>query len=296
MMNNLSDIELLNELSIRLQKNQEDMDSKNRLLKDLENLNSKLIQSEKVKSEFLSNIRNEINNPLSSILGLSSLLLSGSDNLTEDVSRKVQLIHEESLKLNFQLRNIFTAAEIEAGKLNIEISRINLFELVSNVAGNFQWQASKKQVRINILNQLSDLQTLFYHDAEKLSVILSNLISNAIEFSFSGGDVNIIVADDFIEVVDTGIGISEEDHERIFDRFVQLNSGSTKLYAGHGLGLAVVKDLSDLINSEIVLKSSLNNGSSFKLNLSSFEPNDLMGDSMDGNEFLFSNNDDEILF
>ena len=168
--------------------------------------------------------------------------------------------------------------------------------MVSNVAGNFQWQASKKQVRINILNQLSDLQTLFYHDAEKLSVILSNLISNAIEFSFSGGDVNIIVADDFIEVVDTGIGISEEDHERIFDRFVQLNSGSTKLYAGHGLGLAVVKDLSDLINSEIVLKSSLNNGSSFKLNLSSFEPNDLMGDSMDGNEFLFSNNDDEILF
>ena len=71
------------------------MDSKNRLLKDLENLNSKLIQSEKVKSEFLSNIRNEINNPLSSILGLSSLLLSGSDNLTEDVSRKGQLIHEE---------------------------------------------------------------------------------------------------------------------------------------------------------------------------------------------------------
>jgi len=75
-MNTVSDIELLNELSRRLKKTHEDLDSKTNLLKDLESLNHKLIQSEKVKSEFLSNIRNEINNPLSSILGLSSILMN----------------------------------------------------------------------------------------------------------------------------------------------------------------------------------------------------------------------------
>lgn len=293
-MYNISDIELLNELSKRLKKTNEDLDAKTNLLKDLEGLNQKLIHAEKVKSEFLSNIRNEINNPLSSILGLSSILMNPNTDKS-NIEKNARLINEEAYKLNFQLKNIFIAAEIEAGKLMLEISKINLVDLLNNIKNDFQSNAQKKNISIQLIEK-STVSELIFNDAEKLSVIFSNLLANAIEFSPINSKITILIDKNCVEIIDNGIGISSENHQSIFDRFVQLNHGSTKLYAGHGLGLAIVKDLVEMVNSQIVLKSELNNGSNFKVKVSEFDSSDFTSESTDGSEFLFSNNEDDILF
>lgn len=289
----MNDNELLIELAARFKKNREDLEAKNLLLKDLEKLNAKLLRSEKVKSEFLSNIRNEIINPLSSILGLSAMVAKGDD--VEAAKKHAKLINEEAFKLNFQLHNIFIAAELEAGKTALEISMVKLAHIAAMVIKDFQNWALKKNIKISIVNH-SQKEAGIYSDAEKLSTILANLIANAIEFSNTNSEVIVETSNRTIKVIDKGIGISNTHQKIIFDRFVQLNSGSTKNYAGHGLGLAVVKDLCDVIGATITLQSEEGKGTVFSLELKELNPQDTEANAVNGNDFLFTNDDEGMIF
>ncbi len=293
-MTEMNDNELLIELAARFKKNQDDLNAKNTLLKDLEVLNAKLLRSEKMKSEFLSNIRNEIINPLASIMGLSGLLANANSDV-ETIKKKARLINEEAFKLNFQLRNIFIAAELEAGKAALEISNVNLSELANAIIKEFHHSATKKNITITH-NHNTENDATIYSDTEKINTILSNLIANAIEFSGNDSVITIETDQNTIKVSDNGIGIDKENQKIIFDRFVQLNSGSTKTYAGHGLGLAVVKDLCDIIGANITLQSRTGQGSVFNVELKALNPNDKQLNDTDGNDFLFTNDEEGMIF
>jgi len=127
-------------------------------------------------------------------------------------------------------------------------------------------------VSIELLLQNPDQPLRINTDAEKLQIILSNLLANAVEFSLEGGVVQVSISLDeekglLLSVQDHGRGIANEDLGRIFDRFVQLETGSTRCHAGHGLGLSITKTLIDLLQGTITVESSPGNGSIFTLTL-----------------------------
>ena len=272
-----------------------ELEEQGKLLKKLEDVNEKLIASEKLKSQFLSNIRNEINNPLTSILGLSKKIPSyvNDEDALERVSR---LIYQEAFSLDFQLRNVFVAAELESGTLFPENTKIEIEHLVEQIIHEFNHLIVEKELSVNLSNE-SGIEH-FNSDAEKIHLILSNLISNAIGFSNPKGaiDVTINQVDNKLQVSikDYGIGIDEKNHEVIYDRFKQLDAGSTKNHLGHGLGLSVTKELLEMIGGSISLESEPDKGSKFTFEVEE-NKDGLENLTLGGNEFLFDDGED-ILF
>jgi signal transduction histidine kinase len=285
----------LDELKLRFDRNQKILKEQARLLNELALVNNKLVESEKLKSQFLSNIRNEINNPLTSILGLAQIISNGGQK-EEDLKRVGQLIYQEAFILDFQLRNIFVAAELESGLLFPEASRVNVEQLVSQVLNEFGHLIKKKEIDIKVTIDVQDKN--FFCDGEKIHMVLINLLSNAIEYSNIGGKLLLTISTDreklTASIQDFGLGIDANDHQAIFDRFKQLDAGTTKTHQGHGLGLSVTRELVDLLGGTIDIESELSSGSKFTVQLPRFEQPENIDATFGGNEFLFEA--DEELF
>src|SRR5687768_5674634 len=132
-MSKLTDKELLEELQNRFSENKKSLEELSTLTKQLQALNDKLKESEKIKSLFLANIRNEMNDPLTSILGLSKNIQSPDNSQWEKTRAMAALIHAEAFNLDFQLRNIFAAAELESGELELEVVQVDIYTLAKNV-------------------------------------------------------------------------------------------------------------------------------------------------------------------
>ena len=188
------------------------------LMSNLEGLNKKLQESESLKSSFLSNVRNEINNPLTSIMGLSEQIMSGVNLEFDSIMQRALMIYAEAFDLDFQLRNIFIAAELEAGEALPGIANVDVDALIKSTINAFRHKANKKKIIIHYsymsINETEE-KNLLKTDPEKLKLILSNLLSNALEFSKDGGSVKLVAKRDnkclVFSVKDSGIGIDEED-------------------------------------------------------------------------------------
>jgi len=297
-MHNLSDEQLVEELKFRLDQSRKSLNDLSVVNRKLVEMNHKLEASEALKSNFLSNIRNEINNPLNAIIGLASQLSSIVKKT--DVSELVTMIFSEAFHLDFQLRNIFIAAELEAGEAMPAIEHVDVTSVVQGVLENFRAQAADKQVavRLSVAGAESGEPLYFPTDSQKLQVIVANLVANAIEFSGSDSEVIVVLdqADDNlrIQVQDMGIGIAEANLKRIFDRFVQLDTGPTRAHLGHGLGLSVVKSLLDLLQGEVQVSSTPGQGSLFTVMLPSADYGaEGMTFAEGGNLFLFEQLDEK---
>lgn len=293
-MSKLTDDELFEELRKRIKINKESLQELQELNKELQIVNKKLEESESLKSHFISNITNEIINPFTSIIGLARHILSVNKEDWKTVISMVALIHSEAFTLDFQLRNIFVAAKIEAGEIYPEILNVDIKTLVNNLLESFRLEAKKKKLSLemDIQNELVEAEETFYFktDPEKLKLVLSNLLSNAIKFSFEGQKINIRIwkTNDKlnISVQDYGTGITEENQKKIFDRFKRLDTGINSLNRGHGLGLSINKAILDLFNGTIDIQSKLGEGSIFTISIPESQ-SEVSGFSTDGNEFLF---------
>lgn len=293
-MSRLTDEELIEELRKRIKSNKESLSELTDLNKELQIVNKKLEESESLKSHFISNITNEIINPFTSIIGLARHILSVNKEDWKTVISMVALIHSEAFTLDFQLRNIFVAAKIEAGEIYPEILNVDIKTLVNNLLESFRLEAKKKKLtlELEIQKELSDQDDVFYFktDPEKLKLVLSNLLSNAIKFSFEGQKIiiKILKTNDNlnISVQDFGTGITEENQKKIFDRFKRLDTGINSLNRGHGLGLSINKAILDLFNGTIDIQSKLGDGSTFTISIPESQ-SEVAGFSTDGNEFLF---------
>jgi signal transduction histidine kinase len=293
-MHHLTDEELLAELKKRISENQRNNTELKLLNEELLSVNAKLLESEKLKSHFLSNIRNEIINPLSSILSLSKNL-STSNHLSENITREqATLIHEEAFSLDLQLANIFASAEIEAGELNPEFYIVNIAELFQSEIERFKDFAEKRKLVFEFENGLSQKPAdfSFRTNPEKVKMILSNLLVNAVSCSFGPGKIIIraeIVDEKLVfEVEDFGKGIAPENLQIIFDRFVQLNHDIYTENRGNGLGLSIIKTYLEFLNGNIDVKSEPGKGSTFTVTIP--QPPEGMetdGFSGSGQEFLF---------
>jgi len=297
-MSRLTDHELIEELQRRFEENRKTIQELKELTEELKLVNKKLEESEALKSHFISNITNEIINPFTSILGLSRSILSVKKENWKKVISMVALIHSEAFNLDFQLRNIFLAAKIEAGEIYPEILNVDLKNLVKSVIDSFRIEAKKKNLtfefNFEIVPEKGDI-FYFKTDPEKVKLAIANLISNAIKFSYENGKIIVRVWKDeemvHISVQDFGTGISEANQKIIFDRFKRLDSGINSLNRGHGLGLSINKAVIDLLQGKISIKSEINKGATFTISIPEAKTN-IAGFSADGNEFLFDT--DEI--
>ena len=186
-MNNLSDKQLLKELKQRLDDRKSIQEKLDALNFDYQTMSKRLKDSEALKSHFISNITNEIVNPFTSILGLSKAILSVEKQDWKKVVSMVALIHNEAFNLDFQLRNIFTAAKIEAGEIAPNISKVNIRSLAQSVIDSFSVVARKMGIDIVLDYDIEfGFGKNFYYktDSEKLKQVLSNLLNNAVKYSY----------------------------------------------------------------------------------------------------------------
>jgi len=293
-MSKLTDEELFDELRKRIKANKNSLQELQDLNKELRFVNKKLEESESLKSHFISNITNEIINPFTSIIGLARHILSVNKEDWKTVISMVALIHSEAFNLDFQLRNIFVAAKIEAGEIYPEILNVDIKTLISNSLESFKLEAKKKKVTIEFDFEIESLESgdtfYFKTDPEKIKLVLSNLMDNAIKFSFEGQKIIIRTWKNNnllnIAVRDFGTGITEENQKKIFDRFKRLDTGINSLNRGHGLGLSINKAILDLFNGTIEIQSKIGEGSTFTIVIPESQA-DVSGYSTDGNEFLF---------
>ena len=261
----LNDEELIAALMERFDANRRAVNDLRELTGKLETTNRKLQEAEGLKGRFLSNIRNEINNPLAAIMGFAYQLKTGTVS-AEQSARNGRLIYDEAFELNFQLENIFAPAGLEAGQESPTLARIDVVASLDEVIKEFEHRGHEKGVEILCSAPQS---LLFVTDPRFLQIILRNLIANALEFSPRWGAVTVDISADGAElriaVRDDGPGIDSVHHETVFDRFRQLDGGSCKKHRGHGLGLSICRALAELSGGTVDIDSAPGNGSTFTL-------------------------------
>jgi signal transduction histidine kinase len=291
----ISDEELIEELQRRFKEKAKAVMELRDLTVELTLVNKKLTESEALKTHFISNITNEIINPFASIIGLAKNILAVPEGDWKKVRAMTKLIHDEAFNLDFQLKNIFSAAEFEAGETELQIANVEIIELIHFVIDSFNHLADKKQVTIefeNLLKSEPEKPFTFKTDPEKLQLVLFNLIDNAIKFSNATGRVEIktwIEYDNLnISVQDYGIGISDEHQKIIFDRFKRLDSGINSMNRGHGLGLSVNKAIVDLMKGKIDVKSRKKQGALFLISIPELQNDSEVDDfATDGSQLFF---------
>ncbi len=229
------------------------------LKKDNELLNKKLKDSEGLKTHFISNIMNEIYNPFTSILMLSENIINLNKEKLEKASGMADSIHSEAAKLDFHLKNIFAAAMIEAGQDDVDCKLTDVQKLLDSTIRKFTSSLKNKNIKLenSSTNQnLGEVNT----DKDKISLIFSNLISNAIKFSNDSGIIVIDINKDnsnlTFSIKDNGPGITDNHKEEIFDRFERLDNTINSITGGNGLGLSIVKAYVELLNGTIEIQNT----------------------------------------
>jgi signal transduction histidine kinase len=286
-MDQLTDQQLIDELQERLKSSRKALTALGILNGKLEQMNRRLQESEALKGQFLSNIRNEMTNPLSSIMGFSNCLINGQADLQRNAGI-ARMIYAEAFYLDFQLQNIFIAAELEAGEASPALARVDVTGVIGSILDLLDHMIQAKGIAIKAKGPAS---LSFVTDAQKLHQIVINFLTNAIEFSPEEGMVEIEALLEGgnlrLSVRDHGIGIDTALHEMVFDRFRQLDSGSTKKHPGHGLGLSVTKALAELLGGRVTIASAPGQGCKLSLWLPEPEVEGIDVLAHEGNLFLF---------
>ena len=225
-------------------------------------------ESDNLKTAFLQNMSHEIRTPLNGIIGFSRLL--NSDNLSkEDIQEFTSMITVSGERLIEIVNNVLEMSKIQTGQVKIVSEPIVINSLLSDLYDFFSHLAEEKNISLNYHNT-DDFGRTIYTDEGKLHQIFTNLINNAIKFTHSGGiDYGYEIIDNTIQfyVKDTGVGITEDLHEKIFERFTQAEQSISRSYEGAGLGLAICKGLVELLGGSIRVESEINNGTAFYFTL-----------------------------
>jgi diguanylate cyclase (GGDEF)-like protein/PAS domain S-box-containing protein len=246
---------------------------------ELKKINMELERANQLKGRFIANMSHELRTPLNSIIGFSDILLEktfGEINKTQE--RYVRNIYSSGNHLLELINNILDIAKIEAGRYEMTYETFSIEEAVGDVMNIMKSLSDKKAIEIKVSRD----ENINYVTADrvKLKQILYNLLSNAIKFTPEGGMVGIEVYKEvnsegrypwalpgleFVKfsVWDTGIGISAEDSERIFEEFEQVNASFSRKHCGAGLGLALTKKLVELHGGNIAVESIPGEGSTF---------------------------------
>ena len=246
---------------------------------ELAQANMHLYEMNRLKSDFLATMSHELRTPLNSIIGFSDVLGSIA-SLDEKQLRYVQNIRTSGRMLLEMINDILDLAKIEAGKMEVRPTVFAVESVVSAQCDMARPLAERK--RIDLLHDVGPGLEAVEQDQAKVQQILANLLSNAVKFTPEGGRVDVIGRLDeseegpakafLIEVVDTGVGIAEEERQTIFEKFrqghvFQGDDAMTREFSGTGLGLSIVRELCRLLGGDVSVESQLGRGSQFTIRL-----------------------------
>lgn len=226
-------------------------------------------KSDRLKTEFLAQISHEIRTPINSILSFTSYLhdeLKGTH--LNDINSIFDIIHKAGIRITRTVDMILNMSELQTGSYEPNFKEIDLFEnIIKNISAGFKRQAVAKN--INFSSEKRTDNTVTYGDEYTLNQIFDNLINNAFKYT-PAGNIEVTVGRNgtnklYAEVSDTGIGISDEFIDQLFEPFSQEEQGYTRKFEGNGLGLALVKKYCEINNADIGVKSKKGAGTTFKI-------------------------------
>ena len=240
---------------------------KNLATKKLEEQNEKLIETDKIRSEFLANVSHELRTPLNSIIGFSTALKDEMlGKLNEKQKNYTNKILTSAIHLTGLINDILDMTKIEAKGMKLNLAFFSPVGTIKEVINIIEPLANEKNIQIELINKF---EGEIFIDYQKLKQIIYNLLGNAIKFSYENSKVIIKIykkeKNVYIEIKDFGIGIEKKNHDKVFEKFVQLDNIYTKKYSSTGLGLTITKEFVKMLGGEINLKSELNKGTTFIL-------------------------------
>jgi len=256
--------EIINYIAIK-----EDISLQKQMQAELLIAKNKAEESDKLKSAFLANMSHEIRTPLNSIIGFSELLADSHFDIEQKDEFIGHIISNGNSLLSI-ISDIMDISKMESGMVKIRTREVNILKIVSEIKKQFLPKFNEKGIEFQIKyeNELEPLVVMA--DPERLNQIFNNLVSNALKFTTNGfvllkfSIVGLMVQ---FEVKDSGIGIPAEFHEKIFDRFSQVEASNSRRYGGNGLGLAITKNLIELMGGKIWLESKPEVGTTFYFTL-----------------------------
>lgn len=236
----------------------------------LENKTLELVDAGKQKAQFMANITHELRTPLQGIMGLAELVTKNVYGETTDKQRRaMDDIRGSAKRLHGLIDDLLQLAMHDAGKLEIKISHVDIDEVMKTAGATAQWLLAGKH--LDVVVEVSPAVPMIDSDRTKISQIVLNLLSNAIKFTPDGGSIILRahpLADGVeLQVADTGVGIAPDALARVFDEFYQVDGSPVREYGGVGLGLALVKRLTELLGGTVSATSEVGKGSTFSVQL-----------------------------
>ena len=226
---------------------------------------TELRRLERVRQDFVANVSHEFKTPLTAIQGFAETLLGGALDDKANRKRFVEIIREHAWRLARLTDDLLKLSRIEAGRLELELRPVSVETLVNCCVETARLKAEAKGLRIHV--QLPEGLPPVRGDSAQLAEVLQNLLDNALQYTPSGGQIDVTAVSDGREVTftvaDTGIGIPESDLERIFERFYRVDAARSREAGGTGLGLAIARHIVDAHKGRIWVESAVGQGSRF---------------------------------
>jgi two-component system, OmpR family, phosphate regulon sensor histidine kinase PhoR len=235
---------------------------------------TELRKLERVRRDFVANVSHELRTPLTAIQGFTETLLAGAIDDPQNRTRFLEIILEHSRRLARLTEDLLMLSKMDAERLELEIRRLSVSQLVESCLETAQRRAAEKDLRIslNMPQRLPDIAG----DRRRLAEVLQNLLDNAIQYTLPGGQIMLSAETGEEEVIltvsDTGIGIPKADQPRIFERFYRVDVARSREAGGTGLGLAIAKHLVEVHGGRLWVESAVGQGSQFHFSVPLFDP------------------------
>ena len=235
---------------------------------------TELRKLERVRRDFVANVSHEFKTPLTAIQGFSETLLAGAIDDPQNRERFLGIILEHSRRLARLTDDLLKLSQMDADRLELEIHRVSVAELIESCLETAQHRAAEKDIRVYV-SQSTEVPDIA-GDQRRLAEVLQNLLDNATQYTLPGGRITLTAevrdADVIFTVSDTGIGIPKADQSRIFERFYRVDAARSREAGGTGLGLAIAKHLVEVHGGRIWVESEIGQGSQFNFSVPVFDP------------------------
>lgn len=244
--------------------------------RQLEAVNAQLVDENRYKSDFLSMVSHELRTPLTSIVAFADLLGKHGAGGDENAARALAGIEANSQALMLMINDILEMSRLDAGRVKLNAEVVDVGDVVGMVRATVGPLAAKEHLALT--SEVAPDVPLVRADFDKLVHVLQNLCGNAVKFTPDGGSVHLEASfhpaaasaggdEVWLTVTDTGIGIAPADQKRIFEKFVQVDSSSTRRYNGTGLGLAIVREYAEMHGGTVSVESEAGQGAAFTVRI-----------------------------